>query len=263
MRVRATRAAAVVSLASLIAGCGGQAAKTTPIAGGVLQPSLGTSDTVPSASGIPAGGTSAPGESAAPQATASAAGQQNGTPGTSSPPGTRGPSGTPTLGAPRGSAIVVNKSCRKPASSVGTGLLVQKGQKPPAFTATTVDCNDFDFAAYSKGKPTLVDFFASWCDADHKEAKDLEEVYEKYHSSIGFQVVGVETKDESGTAAWFYNTAHWTVPSVWDDGEKIANQWGKGNGATSTCPAAYWIHPDGTISSIDVGEMSGSSQMRV
>lgn len=257
MRVRATRAAAVVSLAILLAACGGPAASKNPVAGGTLQPSAGASDNAPSASGKPGAASAAPGKSTAPSASASAGTKHNGsgTPSsTNQQAGQGGPSASPP-GTQQGPAIVVNKSCRKPAASVGTGVPLQ-GQKPPPFSATTVDCNSFDFAAYTNGKPTLVDFFASWCDPCHKEAADLEALYEEHHAS-GFQIVGVETQDENGTAAWFYNTAHWTFPSVWDDSEKIEKAWNS-TGYISTLPAAFWIHSDGTISSVDIGQMSRS-----
>lgn len=259
MRVRATRAAAVVSLAILLAACGGPAAsKSSPVAGGTPQPLASASDNAPSASAKPGGASAAPGKSGAPSAGASAGAKHNGsgTPATTDPQGVQGGPSAPPPGTQQGPAIVVNKSCRKAASSVGTGVAVPHST-PPAFSGTTVDCNSFDFAAYTHGKPTLVDFFASWCDPCHKEAADLEALYKEHHAS-GFQIVGVETQDENGTAAWFYNNAHWTFPSVWDDGEKIEKAWNT-TGVLSTLPGAFWIHPDGSISSVDSGQMSKST----
>jgi peroxiredoxin len=250
--------AALTSLALLLAACGGPDSSHKPVAGSTPTtlftasgaPSSEASGAAPrastksGASGPVASATSGPDATSGPKAT--------GTPSSGSGPSTQPTTGTQLANA----AIVVNTSCRKPASSVGTGVAL-KGQRPPGFTGTTVDCNSLEFAPYTNGKPTLVTFFASWCDPCHKEAADLEAVYEKYHASIGFQVVGVETQDESGDASWFYKKAHWSFPAVYDDGEKIEKAWNT-SGAITTLPASFWIHPDGTISSIVIGEMSRS-----
>ena len=258
--MRAGRRAALTSLALLLAACGGPASSKNAVVGGTPTPLLSLSGAPsPTATGsltLPSAGT----KKGAPQPTASALGRQGGSSGpsaTGAPSPQSGPSTRPTTGTQAaGPSIVVNTACRTSAKSVGTGVAI-KGQRPPAFTGTTVDCNSLDFASYTNGKPTLVNFFASWCDPCHKEAVDLEAVYEKYHPSIGFQVVGVETQDESGNASWFYKTAHWSFPAVYDDGEKIEKSWNT-SGAITTLPASFWIHPDGTISSIDIGEMSRS-----
>ena len=258
--MRAGGCAALTSLALLLVACGGPASSKNPVAGGTPTPQLSVSG-APSAratgaAAVPSAGT----KSGAPQPAASSSGGHGGTSGpsaTGTPSSQSGPSPQTTTGTPpANAAIVVNTACRKPASSVGTGVAI-KGQRPPAFTGTTVDCNSLDFASYTNGKPTLVTFFASWCDPCHKEAVDLEAVYEKYHPSIGFQVVGVETQDESGNASWFYKNAHWSFPAVYDDSEKIEKAWNT-SGAITTLPASFWIHPDGTISSIVIGEMSRS-----
>jgi len=257
--MRAGGLAALTSLAVLLVACGGPTSSTNPVAGGASTP-LGASGTpsakAAGASAVPSDGR----KSGAPEPAASAAGGYGATSGpqaTGTLSSGSGPSPQATTSTqPANAAIVVNTSCRKPASSVGTGVAL-KGQRPPAFTGTTVDCNSLDFASYTNGKPTLVSFFASWCDPCHKEAADLEAVYEKYHASISFQVVGVETQDESGNASSFYKKAHWSFPAVYDDKEKIEKAWNT-SGAITTLPASFWIHPDGTISSIVIGEMSRS-----
>jgi peroxiredoxin len=243
----------------LAAGCGGGSARSTALD----QPEPGASPTgaAPAATGAAggAGASSAPKTKASQTAASSApvTGQQpsaaSTAAGSSHPGASAAASAAPQQAT---TAKTVDVKCRKPASSVGSGVAV-KGQKPPPFSGTTLDCGSLDMADYTKGKPTLVTFFAAWCEPCHKEAKDLEAVYEEFHASKGFQVVGVDTQDESGNPKWFYDTAHWTFPSVWDDGEKIEKAWNT-TGAISTLPASFWIHPDGTLSSTVIGEMSRS-----
>jgi peroxiredoxin len=260
VRSRAQLLTAVTAVVVLAAGCGGgSGGKSTAL--GQPEPGATATGAAPAATN----GIGAQGASSAPKAKASRPGS------TSAPASAQRPSAASTAAgsshsgasaaasaAPQQASTVkkVDVKCRKSASSVGSGVAV-KGQRPPTFTGTTLDCGSLDMADYTNGKPTLVTFFAAWCEPCHKEAKDLEAVYEEYHSSKGFQVVGVDTQDESGNPKWFYEQAHWTFPSVWDDGEKIEKAWNS-TGVISTLPASFWIHPDGTISSTIIGEMSRS-----
>jgi peroxiredoxin len=258
-RAHGLTAACATAVVMLVAGCGGSSAGRGTALGGP-EASAAATQAAPAAVASPgaAGASSAPkakGGTAAPTSAAVSA-----QPSAAAKPASAG-HGAATAAATAApskatTAMVVNTKCRKPASSVGSGVAV-KGQKPPAFTGTTLDCGSLDSASYTNGKPTLVTFFAAWCEPCHKEAKDLEAVYEEHHSSKGFQIVGVDTQDESGNPNWFYNNAHWTFPSVWDDGEKIEKAWNS-TGVISTLPASFWIHPDGTISSTVIGEMSRS-----
>jgi peroxiredoxin len=256
MRARPTgalRAAGATSLVVLLAACGGGSSGKSSALDDASPQAAATSSasSAPGASRTPG---AKPGQTSAPTSAATRDASTR----------TVAAGGPPTIGpAPSASsaattrALGVSTKCRKPASSVGSGVALPK-TKPAPFTATTTDCSGtLDFAAYTNGKPTLVTFFASWCEPCHKEAKDLEAVYEEFHASKGFQVIGVDTQDESGSPSWFYTDAKWTFPSVWDDGEKIEKAWNQ-SGATSTLPASFWIHPDGTISSIHAGAMTRS-----
>lgn len=254
------------ALLFLLTACSGGSAAHTSVSG--PDPDSSSSASAEPITGASPGSSSKPaaGTSGAPKASRSPSTNGTSTTSGSSKTGSTGGGGTggtvssaPTAGVqdPASAGIVVNSKCRKPASSVGNGVAL-KGSKPPPFTATTVDCKSFDFAAFTNGKPTVVNFYASWCEPCHKEAKDLESVYKEWNAKNGLEVVGVETQDEDGNASWFYKNAGYTFQSVYDDGEKIEHAWSKASGAISTLPATFFIHADGTISSIQVGEMSHS-----
>lgn len=152
--------------------------------------------------------------------------------------------------------VTVNASCRQPATHVGSGVAA-KGQTPPPFTATTVDCKTLDFASFTAGRPTLVTFYASWCEGCQAEAKDIEAVYQEWHQRNGFVVIGIDTKDESGSPDIYYKHFHWTFASVWDDKEKILDSW-LSDVSASALPVSYWIKPDGTVNDIAIGAESRS-----
>jgi thiol-disulfide isomerase/thioredoxin len=244
----------------LLAGCGGGASTGS----NALHPSGPAGAGTPTSTAAPATGAHAKAKTrkgraaakAAASASASAAAASSQAPATNS--GGHSHKGSSPTSAPQAAGtpapIVVNSKCRKPASSVGTGVAV-KGQRPPDFTGTTQSCGALTMSAVTKGKPALVDFYASWCHPCQQEAKDLEAVYKEWHPKNGFAIVAVETQDESGDPTWFYKNAGYSFQSVWDDGEKIRNAWNT-TGAISTLPAAFWIHADGTVSDVVIGQMS-------
>jgi thiol-disulfide isomerase/thioredoxin len=87
----------------------------------------------------------------------------------------------------------------------------------------TVDGKDFDWAAYSKGKVILVDFWATWCGPCIGELPNVKKNYDKYHEK-GFDIVGIsldtdrkkleEFLEKEGTkwATLFEDGAGWKHP---------------------------------------------------
>jgi peroxiredoxin len=141
----------------------------------------------------------------------------------------------------------VNLKCRTGAKSVGSGY-GQKGMKVVDFTATTLDCKSYTLNKVISGHPALLTFFASWCQDCKNDARATAALYSKYHGN-GFQVVGIDTKDEPGDPTPFYTQYGYNFPSVWDDGEKISSQYF----ASSQLPVNVWVKCDGTINSWTVG----------
>lgn len=158
----------------------------------------------------------------------------------------------------RAAGPVVNDDCRQPASQIGTDGVAVQGQKPPSFTATTVDCKRMVFREFTADRPVLVNFYASWCEPCKKEAPDLQDLYEEWNPKNGFIIVGVHTSDPSGSPSLFYKNWKWTFPSVWDDNEALQKSWDKKAAAAGTLPISFFLHSDGTVSEMVIGTMSRS-----
>lgn len=61
-----------------------------------------------------------------------------------------------------------------------------------------------------RGKPALVNFWASWCEPCRKEAPELERLDRSLHGSAG--LVGVDYTDEASSAREFIQQYGWTFP---------------------------------------------------
>lgn len=67
------------------------------------------------------------------------------------------------------------------------------GQKAPAFTLENLSGQQISLAAY-KGRPLVVDFWATWCGPCKLEIPWLEDVQKQY-AGQGLQVIGINTDE--------------------------------------------------------------------
>ncbi len=92
------------------------------------------------------------------------------------------------------------------SKALASMLATAEGSKAPNFEAPNPDgqlvaLNDIT----SKGKVTIVDFWAAWCGPCRRENPNLVRIYEKYHDK-GLEIVGVSldgsTKQPDPKGAW-------------------------------------------------------------
>ncbi len=65
-----------------------------------------------------------------------------------------------------------------------------------------------------RGKPALINFWASWCDPCRKEAPELERFNRSLHGAG--RLVGVDYTDQPGAARDFIHHYGWTFPVLED-----------------------------------------------
>jgi thiol-disulfide isomerase/thioredoxin len=81
---------------------------------------------------------------------------------------------------------------------------------------------DVDLAAY-RGKPVVLNIWASWCTGCREEARDLASFAAAHPEA---QVVGLDTQDTDGEARAFYRQFGWSHPSLRDPSGSAAAQLG-------------------------------------
>ncbi|HKA50633.1 MAG TPA: redoxin domain-containing protein [Candidatus Dormibacteraeota bacterium] len=137
-----------------------------------------------------------------------------------------------------------------PPATVQGGRLAQ-GQPAPDFSATTLQGSTLTLSGL-RGKPVLINFFASWCTVCEAELPAIEQAY-KQHRAEGFTVVGVNTL-ESGDGLAFYRRMNLTFTAVYDPG--TPGRIGSAYGVTQGLPASVFVDRAGNVQLIQYGPVT-------
>lgn len=119
----------------------------------------------------------------------------------------------------------------------------------PAFTLAVLDGDTLTLESL-KGKPALVNFWASWCyPACYEEAPLLEATWRKYKDQ-GVMVVGVVIQDKEPNAREFMRRFGFSFPNGLDPGSKISIDYG-----VYGVPETFFVNRQGRIAYKHVGAL--------
>ena len=135
-------------------------------------------------------------------------------------------------------------------SAVGS-LVV--GKPAPDFTLPTLDGTEVSLSQL-RGKPVLINFWASWCLPCREEMPELVRSYEA-HKAEGFVILGLNLtySDSLPDVQAFAREFNITFPVLLDEEGAVAERLYPIPGI----PTSIFINRDGTIERIQVGLMSG------
>jgi thiol-disulfide isomerase/thioredoxin len=107
-----------------------------------------------------------------------------------------------------------------------------------------------------RGKPALVDFFASWCGPCAEEAPTLR----KLSAALGGEanVVAVDWDDAGGAARAFVRKHGWTFPVLADTSGSVGESYGVDIGL----PTSFVLDPEGRIVTTFRGPQSEATLRR-
>ncbi len=145
------------------------------------------------------------------------------------------------------------------APSSPSGSVVHLGSplmdKPaPALTGLTLDGTTFDLSTL-RGRPVLVNFWASWCGPCREEFPLLKATLAE-HASQGLAVIGVLFKDDADPARQFVQQQGATWPTVADPARAIAPQW-----LVIAAPQTYLVDRNGVVRDFQIGEFRSAAEV--
>ena len=129
-----------------------------------------------------------------------------------------------------------------PPMSGGTG-----GQMAPPFSLTDTSGNKVSSSQFL-GKPTVINFFATWCPPCREEIPGFVEIYDKYRGR-GFELVGISfDTDTKGNLPAFMMQNRIGYRILMGD---VATA--RAYGGVSTIPTTFFVGKDGRIRNVVVG----------
>jgi cytochrome c biogenesis protein CcmG/thiol:disulfide interchange protein DsbE len=123
------------------------------------------------------------------------------------------------------------------------------GQAAPPLAATSLDGTPVDLASL-RGRPVIVNFWASWCVPCRNEFPLFEQKLAELGPTDGLEVVGVLYKDEPELARAFLSDVGASWPTVDDPDGDLAKAY-----RVAAPPQTYFIDSDGILRGIQIGEV--------
>lgn len=141
------------------------------------------------------------------------------------------------------------------ADDAGDGNGTNAATTPaPDFTMTDADGATLTLADF-KGKPVLLNFWASWCGPCQSEMPDIQTAWKEHGTDVEFVIVnmtGMNGETEQSAKA-FLADAGYTFPCYFDANNSAATAFG-----VSSIPQTYLINAEGNIIGAYMGAMDAS-----
>lgn len=119
----------------------------------------------------------------------------------------------------------------------------QVGHRAPNFQLAATTGSEMELAAM-RGKPVVVNFFATWCTPCRREMPLLE------RARTSIQVVGIDVLEDAAKVADFGRQQGVNYPLLLDTTGDIKDSY-----RVSSLPATFFIDSEGTIRDVVLGEV--------
>jgi peroxiredoxin len=149
---------------------------------------------------------------------------------------------------------------KAPPGSTTTGAIPapRQGFQAPDFSLQN-ELGDTITLSALRGRPVLVNLWASWCLPCRAEMPALEKVYQEYRDE-GFEILAVNAanQDSEAAALAFAKSYGLNFPILFDAEGLVAGQY-----RVQAFPTSFFIRPDGTIQEVVVGGPMAEALLRV
>lgn len=119
----------------------------------------------------------------------------------------------------------------------------EEAQDAPDFTVYDKDDNPVTLSSF-EGKPTIVNFWASWCGPCKAEMPDFEKLYQELGGEINFVMVNLtdNSQETKKSALEFISKSGYTFPVYFDSDLNAAYTYG-----VSGIPMTLFINSEGKL----------------
>ena len=125
----------------------------------------------------------------------------------------------------------------------------------PDFTVYDANGNQVHLSDY-RGKPVILNFWASWCDPCKSELPDFEEAFKEYGDQIQFMMINLTdgTKETMESASALITEQGYTFPVFYDTTYNAAGQY-----VNSGIPITYFIDEEGNFVAYGQGALDAET----
>lgn len=139
----------------------------------------------------------------------------------------------------------------KPGATGEIGIAI--GQAAPDFTLHTVDGQQYRLADL-RGRPVMVNFFATWCPPCKAEMPLLEEAHRREQGSgSDLVILAIDLNEAAVTVRSFQERLGLTLPILIDKGDQVSRRYG-----IVPLPTSYFIDREGIVRAKATSELRPS-----
>jgi cytochrome c biogenesis protein CcmG/thiol:disulfide interchange protein DsbE len=113
------------------------------------------------------------------------------------------------------------------------------GRAAPALPTRVLSGSAVTLASL-RGRPAVINFFASWCQPCVREAPAVQRAYSRMAGRVG--MVAVDWSDGRSSALGFLKRFHWTLPVLEDPSGLVGDRYG-----INGLPTTFVLDADGRI----------------
>ena len=140
------------------------------------------------------------------------------------------------------SAVFLTIACERPGANAASANKVELGAPAPAYSARSLDGDSVSLAAL-RGRPVLLNVWATWCHPCRDEIPHLRALHERYRAR-GLALVGVSVDAEGSEGAIrdFMKEFAMTYPIWRDPDERVSARF-----LVVGVPATFLVDRDGVL----------------